>query len=42
MLVDYYIACDIIIELIMLQAFKLFLSEKERLPEKNISYLDKI
>ncbi len=31
-------ACDIIIELIMLWAFKLFLSEKERLPEKNTPY----
>jgi len=33
-MVDYYIACDIIYKFVMLQAFKQFLSDKERIPEK--------
>ena len=37
-MLDYYIARYIIFELIMLDAFKQFLSTKERLPEKNLHY----
>ena len=37
-MLDYYVAYDVIFELIMLDAFKQFLSAKERLPEKNLHY----
>lgn len=37
-MLDYYVACDVIFELIMLDSFKQFLSAKERLPEKNLYY----
>lgn len=37
-MLDYYVACYVIFELIMLDSFKQFLGAKERLPEKNIPY----
>ncbi len=37
-MLDYYVAYDVIFEVIMLDSFKQFLSTKERLPEKNLYY----